>query len=94
MEPADIERMVREHFEPEPVDVLRTNVETVRWFTEVMGLMRTTMTPSGRRHYDGADWTQIEARRRLSRRRVSQEQIEGLDVMATTYCRTLNKRST
>lgn len=84
--------MVRQHFEPEPVEVLRPNVETVRWFTEVMALMRVTRVPSGAPVFDGADWTQIEARRRLSRRRVTAEMIEGLDVMAHAYCQARNKR--
>ena len=93
MEPADIARMVREHFESEPVEVLRTNLDTVRWFTEVAGLMRADMTPTGMLIYRGADWTQIESRRRLSRRRVTPEMIEGLDIMAAAYCQALNKRS-
>ncbi len=93
MEPAEIARMVREHFEPEPVEVLRPNLDTVRWFAEVSGLMQSKMAPTGRLIYLGADWTQIESRRRLSRRRVTPEMIEGLDIMAAAYCQSLNKRS-
>lgn len=94
MEPDDIERLIRERFEPEPVEVLRPNRDVVGWFAEVMSLMRTSMTPSGLLLMHGADWTQIDARRRLSRRRVTPEMIEGLDVMANAYCRALNARST
>ena len=86
--------MIQAHFEAEPIEVLRPNLDVVRWFTEVMGLMRMSMSPSGRMLMQGADWAQIDARRRLSRRRVSPEMIEGLDVMANAYCRTLNARST
>lgn len=86
--------MVRQHFEPEPVEVLKPNAETVHWFTEVMTLMRVTIPPSGGRIFDGADWPQIEARRRLSKRRVTPEMVEGLDVMAHAYCQARNKRPT
>lgn len=94
MSPDAIEQLVRKHFEVDAIEVLMFNQATVQWFSEVAGLMRMTMLPSGHALYQGADWTQIEARRRLSRRRVTPEQIEGLDTMATAYCQTLNEGST
>ncbi|MCY1180678.1 hypothetical protein D9M73_211390 [compost metagenome] len=90
--PADeIEQLLQEHYEPAPVEVMRVNVPVVQWFAEIITLLRWTWLPNGHSHCQGLDWTQVDAERRLTRRRVSGEHARSLHHLANAYAQGVNR---